>query len=357
MADLNSPITTNDIIQKVNESALPDQTGHTGDFLKSGSDGLEWDSVDALPSQTGQSGKFLTTDGTDLSWNLDLVEKLSTIPVTPDGSDVGRVVMYTGENTASYEHGYVYECKQAEPVYTASITFSPDKYDHDDSVCDLMDFLQMFTPDYLDAASGTIQFHEGNEDEEDWEENEYIFTCKDADNNTLFSEAFAESEFYDSYGFSPRTTLTDGEVVNFTITIEEDDENYYWERIDVQPAPVVSDTLASLTDTSIQDPQDSDILRYNYDDQKWENRPLSSIFGHTIITLDANAWDGNNEQSIYVPEMTGASIVWVSPDLGSTEDYAAAGVQCSGQSIEELTFLCDTVPANNIDVQVVFTKG
>ena len=70
MSDLNSPITINDVIQKVNESALPDTTGHTGEFLKAGSDGLEWDSVDALPDQTGNAGKSLYTDGTDALWKV-----------------------------------------------------------------------------------------------------------------------------------------------------------------------------------------------------------------------------------------------------------------------------------------------
>jgi hypothetical protein len=49
-------------------SGLPDQTGHSGEFLTTDGTDASWAPVDALPDQTGQNGKFLTTDGTDASW-------------------------------------------------------------------------------------------------------------------------------------------------------------------------------------------------------------------------------------------------------------------------------------------------
>lgn len=49
-------------------SSLPDQTGHSGEFLTTDGTDASWAAVDALPDQTGNSGKFLTTDGTDASW-------------------------------------------------------------------------------------------------------------------------------------------------------------------------------------------------------------------------------------------------------------------------------------------------
>jgi hypothetical protein len=48
---------------------LPDQTGHSGEFLTTDGTDASWAAVDALPSQTGQSGKFLTTNGTSPSWS------------------------------------------------------------------------------------------------------------------------------------------------------------------------------------------------------------------------------------------------------------------------------------------------
>lgn len=73
MTALNSPITSNDIIDKVNEldarDALPSQTGHAGQFLTTDGSDASWNNIpDPLPSQTGNAGKFLTTDGTNESW-------------------------------------------------------------------------------------------------------------------------------------------------------------------------------------------------------------------------------------------------------------------------------------------------
>jgi uncharacterized protein YoxC len=51
-----------------NIDALPDQTGHSGQFLTTDGTTADWAAVDALPTQTGYAGKFLTTDGTNASW-------------------------------------------------------------------------------------------------------------------------------------------------------------------------------------------------------------------------------------------------------------------------------------------------
>lgn len=50
-------------------SSLPDQTGHSGEFLTTDGTDASWAAVESLPTQTGNAGKFLTTDGTDASWS------------------------------------------------------------------------------------------------------------------------------------------------------------------------------------------------------------------------------------------------------------------------------------------------
>lgn len=125
MADLNSPITINDVIQKVNESSLPDTTGHTGEFLKAGSDGLEWDSVDALPSQTGNAGKSLYTDGTDASWEVtrdpNTYRSLSSIQAETL-LDYGT---YNGEEVTSGEIFTAYDGSFKE--FNDDVTYGGDK--------------------------------------------------------------------------------------------------------------------------------------------------------------------------------------------------------------------------------------
>ena len=49
-------------------AAVPDQTGHAGQFLTTDGTTADWATVDALPSQTGNNGYYLTTDGSSASW-------------------------------------------------------------------------------------------------------------------------------------------------------------------------------------------------------------------------------------------------------------------------------------------------
>lgn len=77
-------------------SSLPDQTGHSGEFLTTDGTDASWAAVDALPSQTGQSGKFLTTDGTDASWS----DKPLTNTATGYNSlTIGGNAAYNGRST------------------------------------------------------------------------------------------------------------------------------------------------------------------------------------------------------------------------------------------------------------------
>lgn len=50
-------------------SSLPNQSGHSGEFLTTDGSALSWSAVDALPDQTGHSGEYLTTDGSSASWS------------------------------------------------------------------------------------------------------------------------------------------------------------------------------------------------------------------------------------------------------------------------------------------------
>ena len=106
------------------QDTLPSQTGHTGEFLKAGSDGLEWDSVDALPSQTSQSGKFLTTNGTTASWaeitTSESVEDLTDVDLTSVSN--GQVLIYDSSDS-KWKNGTltgVSFTKITETLYSAS---------------------------------------------------------------------------------------------------------------------------------------------------------------------------------------------------------------------------------------------
>lgn len=72
----------------------------------------------------------------------------------------------------------------------------------------------------------------------------------------------------------------------------------------------------------------------------------------TMPTLAAADWS-NNTQSVTVSGVTASNVVIISPAPASAADYAAAGIICTAQSTDSLTFTCTTTPSNDIVVNVV----
>lgn len=67
---------------------LPDQTGHSGEFLTTNGTAASWSAAPTeLPTQTGQSGKFLKTDGSSASWVGVAYSDVSGTPTIPTVND------------------------------------------------------------------------------------------------------------------------------------------------------------------------------------------------------------------------------------------------------------------------------
>lgn len=73
---------------------------------------------------------------------------------------------------------------------------------------------------------------------------------------------------------------------------------------------------------------------------------------NTTITLTAAGWS-NGSQTVSVSGITSTGVVFVSPDPTDQADYVAAGILCTAQATDSLTFTCDTTPSSDIDVVVV----
>lgn len=72
----------------------------------------------------------------------------------------------------------------------------------------------------------------------------------------------------------------------------------------------------------------------------------------TMPELTVAGWS-NNTQSVTVTGVTASNIVFVAPAPASAADYAAAGIVCTAQGTDSLTFSCTTVPSNAITVNVI----
>lgn len=75
------------------------------------------------------------------------------------------------------------------------------------------------------------------------------------------------------------------------------------------------------------------------------------------VTLLASAWSGNS-QTVSVSGILAdetKQLIQPMPALASQAAYLAAGVLCTGQAADSLTFTCQTVPTGNLTVYVVIT--
>lgn len=73
---------------------------------------------------------------------------------------------------------------------------------------------------------------------------------------------------------------------------------------------------------------------------------------NSTITLTAAGWSSNT-QTVTVNGVTSTSVVLVAPDPSDTADYVSAGILCTSQATNSLTFTATTTPTTDIDVNIV----
>lgn len=77
-----------------------------------------------------------------------------------------------------------------------------------------------------------------------------------------------------------------------------------------------------------------------------------AIMTRDVVTLTTSSWN-NNAQTVSFSGVTTTNLVQVSPDPTSLKEYGSCGIYCSAQGTNSLTFTCDTIPTNNLIVNVV----
>ena len=83
-----------------------------------------------------------------------------------------------------------------------------------------------------------------------------------------------------------------------------------------------------------------------------QNKPtIPSVSGITV-TLAVADW-ANSTQTVTATGVTASNNVVVSPTPASTDDYVSAGILCTAQASNSLTFTCTTTPSTAISVNVV----
>ena len=67
------------------------------------------------------------------------------------------------------------------------------------------------------------------------------------------------------------------------------------------------------------------------------------------LVLTAAGWS-NNAQTVTAANVTAGNDVLVTPAPASQDAYTAAGIKCTAQAKNALTFTCATVPSENLTV-------
>ena len=250
-------------------SSLPDQTGHSGEFLTTDGTDASWAAVDALPDQTGNSGKFLTTDGTSPSW-----------------SDKPLVNKATGTN--SFVIG---NSNESGKNYSTSVGNYATAYDYATS----LGSGAWAQPRSLaiGASSGGLSYVY-----------DYIAIG-------YYAQCYANYAIQLGRG-------TNSETGTFCVGSYYNNTNVNYKLLDAD-GTIPTDRLTKVNST---------------------------------ITLTAAGWSSNT-QTVTVTGMTATGVVLVSPDPTDQADYTSAGIICTAQATDSLTFTATSTPSADIDVNVV----
>lgn len=90
-------------------------------------------------------------------------------------------------------------------------------------------------------------------------------------------------------------------------------------------------------------------------DQAWGGRVTCAT---ATVTLEVSDWSATEKtQTATVTGLGADDTVIVSPAPGSWAAYNKAGVRCTAQAANALTFACDAVPSEALTVNVLIFKG
>ena len=239
-----------------------------------------------------------------------IIIKSKTIPAA-SSTEYGRMRIYAGEDDGTYTHGYIYECK-GTVSYEANIAYQQGTFASEDFDKAGQLIVDAGVPEPELVTGGSMTYAEAA--------SLWTIVFTDENSNPLNSPySIYTDDLIQTYDILPvidPSDFVDGQVVTFTVNnIIRHVSNPYWDRIDVQPSSGGGVTTRT-------------------------------------VTLSSANWT-NDMQVVSCPGVTASNTVVVGPTPASGTDYGAAGIICTAQAANSLTFTCDTTPSANIDVNVI----
>lgn len=393
-------------------SGLPDQTGHSGEFLTTDGTDASWAAVDALPSQSGNSGKFLTTNGTTASWGNALKNTATgSMALTIDGTASNRIgSINIGFGSAVAADGAIqigmgtnsdvgtvcmstYKNNQFTPrkILDADGLIPTDRF----TTTPIVDgtyvptlTISSGTPTRSWAApSGGLPSQTGNSGkflttdgtDASWSDKPLVNTATGLDSLTI-----GGTPNTGTYGVNIGYSSSGGQE---TVAVGYHATAYSY-AIGIGRYVEASGSY-SISIGNMAKAQGSYSLAIGCEAKTTANYAIqiSSKYGHTnadantfkvgnnngnfelmsadgtiptarltkvntTVTLTTAGWSSGS-QTVTVNGVTSTSVVLVAPDPSDTADYVAAGILCTSQTTNSLTFTATTTPTNDIDVNIV----
>lgn len=236
---------------------------------------------------------------------------LHNVGATVDMNNLGAIEQYKGTTTASYTHGYFYEA-------TGTIVSTPATY-----------VIDQTTP------------------------NDVTITCTDAEG--LVNAIATRTTWPQSY---VKDLLTTNNTLSLTYDFDNstildmnidgigvlDSSEYAYFTVSGSYAGTMTIYASSTTFTDAgTEVQNGAWVQVNT--QPGATTPS------TMPTLTVAGWSSNT-QTVTVNGVTTTNNVLVAPTPASAADWTSAGVICTAQGTDSLTFTCQTTPSNDITVNV-----
>lgn len=271
---------------------------------------IEVQEADALPDQTGQSGKFLTTDGTDASWEtINALENTATSPTR------SLVINNTGTNNYTGVNVTALNAPTSVDISETSIIAINQSFDY---------FTKPGASSINLSAPATGAYA------------------------VAIGRGIATGQYSTVINATNATSSGD-----FAIAMGTNCTASALNSIQIGHAADVATGTNSDANTFKVANANGNFELMSADGTIPKERLTNVVTTpSTMPELTVAGWS-NNTQTVTVTGVTATNTVFVSPAPASAADYAAAGIVCTAQAADSLTFTCTTVPTNAITVNVV----
>lgn len=307
-------------------SGLP-EGGAEGQILKRGASGAEWDDAEWLPLSGGTITGRLTTPEL---WGKSPDSSFPFFSMDASSGSINIPMVYTREPSDSQEIAnkqYVDTqlfTKLTTPTGTAG---------------QLLGFIEDNTVGAVDAPESGLTQEQADE--------RYLQLSGGTMTGDIFFDLDAQEDrvgaiqSYNCFvGLDEDNGITIGYLWNAL-------EGRYSQQINFGPTAIEVISDVGGFRVSKTPSNNDDVANKAYVDSK---SPTS-----VTITLSSSSWSSNT-QTVTVSGVSAtetAQLITPTPAIASQSAYYEAGIMCTGQAANSLTFTCQTVPTSNLTVYVV----